>query len=104
MLFIRLELSELMHFLIQLILVRIEFVFISFNSLLLFTFLATQVRTRSARNDLSSNATSHDSVSDHNTGTISDRRTTATSRKSVRSQRTIATSATDMSRTSSKVK
>lgn len=93
-----LELFELMHFPILLTRVRISVDWLFF----LIIFLAIHIRTRSARNDHSSNTSSHDNISDHSPGTSSERKTTGASRKSVRSQRTIATSATDMSHTSSK--
>jgi hypothetical protein len=58
--------------------------------------IAIQVRTRSARKDLPTTG------QNENTLTTSERTGTGTSRKSVRSQKTIATSSTDMSNTSGK--
>jgi hypothetical protein len=66
--------------------------------------IASQVRTRSARrtpNDLA--ATGHNDNSSNNVSAMTDRKGTGASRKSVRSQRTIATATTDMSITSSKL-
>lgn len=65
-------------------------------------FIATQIRTRSARqpNDLSTSGNNENPLNNNSIQT-SDRKSTAASRRSVRSQKTIATSATDMSNTSS---
>jgi len=94
------ELFEQMLFQIQLILVR----FITFPSFLFYIFscIASLIRTRSARKDLST--TGHnENVLNNNAVMTSERTGTGKSRKIIRSQKTIATSSADMINTSGKL-
>jgi hypothetical protein len=66
-------------------------------------YIASTVRTRSSRKTMNDVATTgHNEISSNSMMPMADRKGTGASRKSVRSQRTIATATTDMSTTSSK--